>query len=201
MTRRLIYVVGPSGAGKDSVLDGLRQSWSDLPPAHWARRTITRAARADGERHESVSPPAFAHLHQSGVFAMHWQANGLRYGVRHAELTPLSDGRCVLVNGSRAWVPALLRQWPGCTVVHITAPPDVLMRRLAARSREDAPAIAARLARQVEFDMPASAIHVINDGPLATAVDTLRAALQARLAGEGYNLTAVPAAEPKSPVR
>jgi ribose 1,5-bisphosphokinase len=182
MSARLIYVVGPSGAGKDSVLQGLRQTWRALPPAHWARRTITRDAQAGGEQHESLSEPLFARLREANAFAMDWQANGLHYGVRHRELAPLADGSCVLVNGSRAWMPVLLRRWPDCTVVYVTVPAEVLRQRLVARGREDSSDIAARLARRIEFDMPANAIHVVNDGALSAAVDALRTKLAARLA-------------------
>lgn len=181
MTQRLIYVVGPSGAGKDSVLQGLRDSWVEMPPAHWARRSITRMALAGGEQHESLDDADFQRLLQADSFAMHWQANGLSYGVRRTELAPLASGHCVLVNGSRAYVPALLRTWPACTLVHITAPLDVLTRRLTARGREDGQAIAGRLAREIAAELPAHTIRILNDGPLATSVAALREALLQRL--------------------
>jgi ribose 1,5-bisphosphokinase len=181
MTERLIYVVGPSGAGKDSVLQGLRETWVSMPPAHWARRSITRAAVPGGEPHESLGEGEFQRLLQEGLLAMHWRANGLSYGVRFSELAPLASGACVLVNGSRAYVPALLRAWPSCTLVHVTAPLEVLARRLEARGREDARAVADRLAREVTTELPARTIRISNDGPLAASVGALRDLLQQRL--------------------
>lgn len=181
MTQRLIYVVGPSGAGKDSVLHRLRKAWTGMPPAHWARRTITRAPQAGGEANECVDRPAFDCLQQAGAFAMHWYANGHAYGIRRPELAPLSEGHCVFVNGSRAHLPHLLVQWPEATVVQITAPADVLLERLRARNRESVQAISDRLARGVQVELPASAIRIVNDGPLNEAVDMLQAALQLRL--------------------
>lgn len=181
MTHRLVYVVGPSGAGKDSVLHRLREAWTGMPPAHWARRTITRAAQAGGEANEWVDRPAFERLQQAGAFAMHWQANGHAYGVRRPELAPLASGHCVFVNGSRAHLPQLLAQWPEATVVQISAPADVLLQRLRARNRESVQAISDRLARGVDVELPASAIRIVNDGPLSEAVDMLLAALQSRL--------------------
>lgn len=133
MNRRLVYVIGPSGAGKDSVLQGLCERWSLSIPVHWARRTITRAVTNGGEQHESVLPAEFDLLLQAGAFGMHWQGNGLRYGVRRSELAPLELGHCVLVTGSRAYVPSLQSAWPGCSLVHISAPPDVLRQRLGTR--------------------------------------------------------------------
>ncbi|MEZ5665228.1 MAG: phosphonate metabolism protein/1,5-bisphosphokinase (PRPP-forming) PhnN [Burkholderiaceae bacterium] len=177
MTHRLVYVVGPSGAGKDSVLHGLRRNWGDADPAHWARRTITRPADAGGELHEAVDAQGFGQLCRMGAFAMHWNANGLSYGVRQSELLPIRDGRWVFVNGSRAWVPQLRQQWPQATVVYIGASPAVLAQRLAARGRESAQAVAERLARQVPAALPPETIQIENDSTLADAVSALHEAL------------------------
>ena len=181
MTQRMIYVVGPSGAGKDSVLHRLREDWIGMPPAHWARRTITRAAQAGGEANEWVDRELFERLQQAGAFAMHWHANGHAYGIRRSELAPLASGHCVFVNGSRAHLPQLLEQWPEATVVQITAPADVLLQRLRARNRESVQAISDRLARGVDIELPASAIRIVNNGPLNEAVGLLLAELQRRL--------------------
>lgn len=184
MTQRLFYVIGPSGAGKDSALHGLREAWCNLPPAHWARRTITRETHADSERNECVSEPAFEDLRRTGGFAMEWQANGLSYGIRRTELAPLSTGHCVFVNGSRAYLPMVLKQWPACTVVQITAPAAVLLQRLRARNRESQQAISERIARGVDVELPASAIRIVNDGPIAQTVEMLLAALRSRFSTE-----------------
>lgn len=181
MTQALIYVIGPSGAGKDSVLQRLRETWRDLPPAAWARRTVTRAVQAGGEAHESVSETDFERLKDAQAFALHWQANGLHYGVRHAELAPLSSGHCVFVNGSRHHLPVLLRDWPLASLVHISAPAEVLHQRLLNRQREDGAAIAQRLAREVALQLPAHTVQIVNDGALDLAVQALRDALRDRL--------------------
>ncbi|WP_234266569.1 phosphonate metabolism protein/1,5-bisphosphokinase (PRPP-forming) PhnN [Hydrogenophaga sp. NFH-34] len=184
MSRRLVYVIGPSGAGKDSVLLGLRAAWDGMPPAHWARRTITRSAQAGGEAHEGVSESAFERLQRAQAFAMAWQANGLSYGVRRTELAPLSTGHGVFVNGSRAYLPTVLRHWPDASVVHITAPAAVLEQRLLGRRREDGAAIAQRLARDAAAELPPGAVQIVNDGALASAVQALREGLCARWAGQ-----------------
>lgn len=174
---RLVYVVGPSGAGKDSVLGALRASWPDCLAAHWARRTITRPETAGGERHEAVDAAGFERLLAQGAFAQHWVANGLSYGVRQSELQPLACGLWVFVNGSRGYLPQLLRRWSSATVVHIGAAPEVLQQRLQARGRETAAAQAARLQRDPQSPLPAGSICIQNDGALQTAADELRARL------------------------
>ncbi|QCB48460.1 phosphonate metabolism protein/1,5-bisphosphokinase (PRPP-forming) PhnN [Hydrogenophaga sp. PAMC20947] len=181
MSQCLIYIIGPSGAGKDSVLHTLRQTWPGAAKAHWARRTITRPAQPGGEQHETVDVATFDRLRAQGAFGLHWEANELRYGVRANELAALDQGRCVFVNGSRGHLPTLLTQWPEATVVHISAPPHVLAQRLAARGREKLPAIAARLQREVSLALPSNHIAIQNDGPLQGAADTLAQRLNLQL--------------------
>lgn len=173
MSQRLIYVIGPSGAGKDSVLHALRQTWQGATNAHWARRTITRTAQADGEQHEAVDMPVFDQLRAQGTFSLHWEANALQYGVRATELAPLGQGRYVFVNGSRGHLPRLLASWPEATVVHISAPPEVLSQRLTARGRETPEDIATRLRREVSIALPVNHIAIQNDGPLQGTAEVL----------------------------
>jgi ribose 1,5-bisphosphokinase len=184
MSQRLIYIIGPSGAGKDSVLHTLRQTWPGAANAHWARRTITRPAQAGGEQHEAVDTTEFEHLRAQAAFGLHWQANTLHYGVRSTELAPMDHGRCVFVNGSRGHLPHLLARWPEATVVHISASPEVLAQRLTARARETAQAIAARLRREVCMALPANHIAIQNDGPLHEAANALAQQLNQRLCTE-----------------
>lgn len=169
MNRRLIYVMGPSGAGKDSVLDWLREN---LPPGmqvHWAQRTITRPASAGGEAHEASDAEGFEHLRRQGAFALDWHANGLHYGIRHTELARLQQGHWVLVNGSRGHLPHALQSHPGLQVVHITADPATLVQRLTQRQRETPEEIQHRVARASAFVVPKGAIEILNNGTLAEA--------------------------------
>ena len=101
---RLFLVVGPSGAGKDTLLAG---AMAADPRLHWARRVITRPESAGGEPFEGATEAEFAERLAQGEFALHWDAHGLRYGVPFAELP---QGRDVIVNGSRAAIPQALPQ-------------------------------------------------------------------------------------------
>ena len=170
-SERLIVVVGPSGAGKDSVL----QAWAGMrdpggPRVHQAQRVITRPLDGGTEQHEAVSPEDFAALQAAGAFATAWQAHGLHYGVRHRALAPLAAGDWVVLNSSRAHLPMLREQAPGLSVVEITAPPAVLAQRLVGRAREEPAEVAARLQRQVpqvQADLTLvndSALHEVAQG-------------------------------------
>jgi ribose 1,5-bisphosphokinase len=182
MGERLLYVIGPSGAGKDSVLAWVRDRMNPGATVHWARRTITRALRDGDEQHEPLAHEAFEPLVAQGAFAMHWQAHGMGYGLRHEELFPLQQAHWVVVNGSRAYLHEARARYPALTAVHITAQAGTLHRRLQGRQRETPEAIQARLRRSIELPMAvdARALVVYNDGALEHAGAQLVESLQRR---------------------
>lgn len=171
---RLIYLIGPSGSGKDSLIEAAR---SQLAAAgvEIARRVITRSAEATGEAAQSVTPQRFEAMRAAGEFAMHWQANGLEYGIPKQVDIWLAQGRSVLVNGSRGYLPEVRRRYPNLLAVRLEVDPAVLRARLVARGREAAQEIDQRLARSARLQScPDSRVHVLdNSGSLATAVSTL----------------------------
>ena len=180
---RLIYIIGPSGAGKDSLLNGLRQNMAGMaipPPLYFAQRTITRNHHQTNEDHEAVNEAQFELLLQSHAFALNWVANGLNYGVRHTELAPMTKGTWVMVNGSRAYLDEAKRRFQGLTVLHITAPTEVLRARLLARGRENELAIEARLSRAQNFVPEPNDICVSNGGTLAESMNMLKNLLKER---------------------
>lgn len=188
MSHGLIYMVGPSGVGKDSLLAWLAQHpRTNLPvPLHIARRSITRPQDGGTEAHEPLTEQAFSKLAAGGGFAMRWEANGLLYGIRHAELAALENGHWVLVNGSRAYVPHVRRDWPGASVLHIQAPADVVRERLLARGRETGADLEARILRSQ--DMRAAHLsgdmELVNAGSLDASGRELLALLAARRPAE-----------------
>ena len=174
MNRRLIYVVGPSGAGKDSVLSWLRQHTPLTAAVHWARRTIDRPKvdLPNAEDHLSVDAETFGRMVTDGEFAMQWDANTHRYGIRSDELKHLSyPSWCVIVNGSRAHLPTAAMTFPGLTVLQVTASTEVLRQRLLSRGRESEEAINARLMRTVPISIPAGSnlIEIVNNSTLDDA--------------------------------
>lgn len=171
---RLFFVVGPSGAGKDTLLSG---AIAADPTLHWARRVITRPETAGGEPFEGVTGAEFSTRLARGDFALHWDAHGLRYGVPFAQLP---QGRDVILNGSRAAISQARAVFPSLRVIHITAPITVLADRLAARGRESHADIAARLSRadlSLPGDLPV--IEIVNDATAAQGVARLLQALRA----------------------
>ncbi|MCU4653417.1 phosphonate metabolism protein/1,5-bisphosphokinase (PRPP-forming) PhnN [Roseibacterium sp. SDUM158016] len=172
---RLIAVVGPSGVGKDSLMEALCARRPDL---HRVRRVITRDAEAGGEEFEAVSPALFAARAAGGDFALHWQAHGLSYGVPVAVDDVLSLGRDALVNLSRGVLAKAAVRFGSLHVLHVTARPEVLARRLSGRGRESPGEIARRLARPApDFPPGLQVTEIDNSGALDGAVEAAMAAL------------------------
>jgi phosphonate metabolism protein PhnN/1,5-bisphosphokinase (PRPP-forming) len=168
----LVLVVGPSGAGKDTLLDAARATLADDPRFRFVRRVITRPAEAGGEAHEAVTEAAFAER----TFALAWGAHGLSYGIPDDIADDLAEGRVVVANVSRGVIAEAARRFP-VRVIEVTAPPEVLAARLAARGRETGADIAARLARSVTLPVGVGVETVINDSTLESGIARFLAAL------------------------
>ncbi|GGF63020.1 hypothetical protein GCM10007301_23500 [Azorhizobium oxalatiphilum] len=177
------FVVGPSGSGKDTLIEGAKAALGPTGRYVFARRSITRPADAGGEAHEALSVDQFAAVRDAGGFLVHWQAHGLSYGLRASLLDDMKAGRHVIANGSRAMVADLATRVPHLVVVEVTAPEAVLAERLAGRGREGAENIAARLERKVP-PLPAgvSSISVANDSTPRAGIERFVAALEAQTA-------------------
>ncbi len=172
----LVLVVGPSGAGKDTLLNAARTRLAGDPRVHFVRRAITRPASAGGEAHEALTQAEFAARLAAGGFALSWHAHGLSYGIPAQIAEDLARRSVVVANTSRAVIEqAALRFTIG--VIEITAPAPVLAARLGQRGREGEADIAARLARSVALPPHIDVQRVINDASLEEGVDRFLAAL------------------------
>ena len=176
MTGRLVAVVGPSGVGKDSVMEGIAAAKQQI---RLVKRVITRPTELGGEDYTGVTPDGFAALVAEGAFCLHWQAHGLSYGIPSDVLTDAKAGRTCLANLSRSALQMAASVFPDVLVLNITASDHVLAQRLRARGRETARQIADRLA-QAQKPLPAGlqVVSVSNDGPLSETVAAACAALQ-----------------------
>ena len=172
----LVPVVGPSGAGKDTLLAAARARLAGDARFVFARRCITRPAEAGGEDHVAMSVPEFERLRDAGGFAFWWAAHGLLYGVPREVEAALTARRVVVANLSRTVLPEAAARWPTRALL-ITAPAEVLATRLAARGREDAADIAARLAREADLPPGLEVETVMNDASVQEAVARVLAAL------------------------
>ena len=169
----LVLVVGPSGAGKDTLLDAARQALAGEAGVRFVRRVITRAAQAGGEDHEAVSEAAFL----ARRFALQWQAHGLRYGIPLDVTDDIARGIVVVANVSRTVIAEAAERFP-VRVIEVTAPAAVLAHRLAARGREGQADAAARLSRSVALPADVAVTTVVNDGTVQQGAARFTAALR-----------------------
>jgi ribose 1,5-bisphosphokinase len=168
----LILVVGPSGAGKDTMLSLARAALTGDARFRFVRRVITRPADAGGEDHEAVPESDFS----KRSFALRWQAHGLHYGIPLDIVDDLTRGIVVVANVSRGVIAEAGERFP-VRVIEVTAPPEVLAQRLAARGRETVTDVAQRLARDAPIPAQVVVDTVVNDRTPAEAADRFIAAL------------------------
>jgi ribose 1,5-bisphosphokinase len=170
---RFVLVVGPSGAGKDTLIAGAR-AVLEKAGVVFARRIVTREATVF-EDNESVEPSAFEAALAAGQYALYWHAHGLSYALPIAIEAALRQGRHVVANVSRGVVGAARRRYPAVVVVMVTARPEVLAARLAGRARPSDGPVEERLKRADKvFEEPWQPDVVIdNSGDVADGVAAL----------------------------
>lgn len=175
----LIFVVGPSGVGKDSLLAHAKSRLANNPHFRFVRRHITRPLTAGHEDHHALSGDDFATRLAGGHFALHWDSHGLRYGIDREIDSWLSAGHTVVINGSRAHMPVARERYAALRVIAVSADPETLARRLAQRRRESIDEIRARLAHQPTLPDGLPVIEIANNGSLETAAEAFVNALNA----------------------
>lgn len=160
---RLVLVVGPSGAGKDTLIGLARAACAEDQAIIFPRRIVTREASA-AEDNVAVSADEFRRGLDHGDFAVHWEAHGLSYALAREINDDIRAGRTIVANVSRTVIPMLRQAYANVVVVAITAPPDVLAQRLAARARVSDGNIAERLSRAVDDASAQADVTILNAG-------------------------------------
>jgi ribose 1,5-bisphosphokinase len=170
MSGVLLYVIGASGSGKDSLMQHARGALAQDSNVVFAHRYITRPPSAGGENHVALSEDEFESRVARKLFPLHWHSHGLRYGIGSEVNHWLAKGLTVILNGSRAYLREASRGYPELVPVLIEVPPSVLRERLQGRGRESAADIESRLKRAGEFDslQHYRLLRFSNDAPLET---------------------------------
>lgn len=162
MSRGVLHlVVGPSGAGKDALIDAARTARPDIL---FPTRVVTRPADAGGETHDAADAAAFTARAAAGDFALSWAAHGLSYGVPRAIEAALAEGRHVVVNVSRATIPEARARYAPLRILRIDAPEAVRAARIAGRGRETGAEAASRLARALPCPVEGPDVAVLDNG-------------------------------------
>jgi ribose 1,5-bisphosphokinase len=176
----MIVVVGPSGAGKDTLMDYARQRLLPMDDIAFVQRVITRDSSAGGEDHRSVTAPEFEAMRAQGAFAVAWGAHGLHYGIPVNTLARIALGETLVVNGSRAAIGEFRKVYAKLVVVCVTARPEIIAARLGSRGRESAEDIGRRIARETgNWQCGSECIEIDNSGNIDDAGGALLGIIQA----------------------
>jgi guanylate kinase len=159
----LVIVSGPSGVGKDSVIEALRAQPRD-PDYHYVVTCTTRPRRryeVDGVHYRFLTPAAFAELREAGELLEANEVHGNWYGTPRAEVrAALQAGHDVIlkidVQGA-----AVVKGRVADALLIFLVPPSLedLFQRLQSRATETADELdirqrnaALELARQDDYD-------------------------------------------------
>jgi ribose 1,5-bisphosphokinase len=162
---QLIYIVGASGVGKDSLMHYARKQLNGSIPLLFAHRYITRPSTEGSENHVAVTVEEFHRRKDGGLFALDWESHGLYYGIGIEIETWRAKGFHVVVNGSRQYLPIAKQRYPGLIPIVIEADPAIIRQRLENRGRENGAEIENRIKRQPSINME-GLIRISNNGGL-----------------------------------
>ena len=169
-----VAVVGPSGAGKDSLIAYARQRLAGRDDIHFARRVITRPCDPQSESHDTLDEEAFAKAEAAGAFALSWRSHGLAYGIPATVDETVRAGGAVVANVSRGVIDDIRARYSAVLPVLVTVSAEALAARLAARGRETADEIEGRIARNAGYaGFDAGCTVIDNSGALEEAGESL----------------------------
>ena len=172
-------VVGPSGVGKDTLIQGAKVRLGRDDRFAFPKRHITRPQNAGGENHIEVSEAEYADMQSAKCYALSWDAHGLSYGIPVSALGHLNLGRTLVVNVSRSILDEARARFPNVCIFSVTAPEDVLRARLLSRGRESADSVEKRIARARQQSVPGDdVIEISNDGDMRSGIERFVTALQ-----------------------
>jgi ribose 1,5-bisphosphokinase len=162
---QLIYIVGASGVGKDSLMLYARKQLNGSIPLLFAHRYITRPFTEGSENHVAVTVEEFHHRKSGGLYALDWESHGLYYGIGIEIEGWLARGFHVVVNGSRQYLPIAKERYPALVPLVIEADPEIIRSRLETRGREKGEEIENRIKRQPSLGLE-GLIRISNNGLL-----------------------------------
>ncbi len=164
--------MGPSGAGKDSLIEAARTRLVADNRFVFPTRVITRPSDVNSEAHATMTDAEFDLVRRQGYFGLSWQAHGLWYGIPAGDLEALHFGSTVVVNVSRGVIRAAELRCRNVVVINVTAPVPVLAERIARRGRESKEDIELRLAREAPLNIvSARMVEVANDHDFKSAAE------------------------------
>lgn len=182
---RVFVVSGPSGVGKDCVLDGLLSHPLRLPGLCRVVTATTRSPRpgeCDGRDYVFLSQEEFMRRRSAGWFFETAQFGSNWYGTPRDALDAVcTSGSDAVLKIETQGAAAAKAQIPDAVLIFICPPSlDALAARLSNRATETVEALQERISQaRVELERAAHYDYVIVNDDLAEAVDALRAIILA----------------------
>ncbi|KAF0117263.1 MAG: phnN [Hyphomonadaceae bacterium] len=168
----LFLIVGPSGVGKDTLIDGAKAALKDEKNFVFPTRYITRSIDAGGENHFPINQEEFEAKKNAGAFALSWEAHGLQYGISSEIIDEIKNGNTIVVNVSRSAIDEARANFPKVRIINISAPQDLLRARLLERGRENFDDIEQRLTRASAYKIAGDDVsELCNDMDRASAIE------------------------------
>lgn len=184
---QLVIISGPSGVGKDTIIDALRERPRD-PDYHYVVTCTTRAPRRGevaGVSYQFLTAEAFHALRVSGELLEANKVHGNWYGTPRREVAgALAEGHDVILKIDVQGAMVVKQRVPEALLVFIVPPSlEALFQRLRSRATESADELELRqrnaaieLARQGDYDQV-----VVNE---TGEVDNTAAEIEAIIAQE-----------------
>jgi guanylate kinase len=159
----LVIISGPSGVGKDTIIEALRERPRD-PDYHYVVTCTTRARRPgeiDGLSYQFLTPEEFLALRDSGGLLEANEVHGNWYGTPRAQVREaLAAGHDVILKIDVQGAQQVKERVPNALLVFVVPPSlEALFDRLRSRATETADQLELRqrnaaieLARQEDYD-------------------------------------------------
>ncbi|MFX0057229.1 MAG: phosphonate metabolism protein/1,5-bisphosphokinase (PRPP-forming) PhnN [Candidatus Hodarchaeota archaeon] len=168
----LFLVVGNSGSGKDSIINGALNKYpSYLKKIYVPKRYITREP-SETEENIMISPSKFKELSSKGAFALEWYIYRLYYGIPIEIDEWLKKGHPVVINVSRTVIKIAREIYHNIKVIFIQVPFEITLKRIKEREREGEDRLKERIERAKRNQtFPDADFIVDNSGKLENAID------------------------------
>ena len=176
----LFYIIGASGAGKDSLIRAVCELSQAQDRLRIATRYITRPV-TELDQHIEISTTQFAERRASGDFLFDWSAHSFEYAISTDVRDWVAAGQRVLIDGSRAYLDQARRRYPALKVIGIDVNPECIPARLRQRGRETVSAISERLQRNAMFESSLTSVdwRIENNRGISYAATQLLAIIRA----------------------
>jgi ribose 1,5-bisphosphokinase len=135
-TGRFFYIVGASGAGKNTLIQYARQHHNHDTPIIFAHRYATSSAKNGNDNCVFLTDEEFNHRRKLGCFALNWENNGLQYAIGIEINQWLAKGLNVVVCGSHKIFEQAVIKYPEIRPILIKLDSEILHERLMVRGRD-----------------------------------------------------------------